>query len=223
MCGRFTLSYKANELQLSLGLTDVPKEMVPRYNIAPTQPIAAVLDAQSKKLEFLYWGLVPSWAKDVSIGARLINARAETVHEKPSFRAAFLRRRCLILADGFYEWKRSTNKKIPSIPYYFHLTNEEPFAFAGIWEIWHSPDGGELWSASIITTQANEVVKPIHERMPVILDKTNMWDWITLKDQNRVKNMLKPYPNEGLSVYAVDRLVNNAKIDNEQCLQPFHE
>lgn len=223
MCGRFTLSYKANELQLSLGLSEVPTQILPRYNIAPTQPIACVLDADSKKVEFLYWGLVPGWAKDISIGARLINARAETVHEKPSFRAAILRRRCLILADGFYEWKRSAGKNIPPIPFYFHFNNHEPFAFAGIWEIWHSPDGGELWSASIITTEANAVVKPIHDRMPVIFDKSTMWDWLTKQDKTDIKNMLKPYPNDGLKVYAVNRLVNNSKVDTKECLEPFQE
>jgi len=221
MCGRFTLSYKANELQLALGLKDVPQEMVPRYNIAPSQPLAAVLDEKSRNVEFLYWGLVPSWAKDVQIGSRLINARAETVDEKPSFRAAFQRRRCLILADGFYEWKKTGDKKMPSIPFYFHMKDKRPFAFAGIWEIWHSPDGGELWSAAIITTKANSVVAPIHERMPVILDQKEMWEWLKPNSPAVVKNMLKPYPKEDLTVYAVNRLVNNAKIDQADMIFPF--
>ena len=223
MCGRFTLSYKASELQLSLGLKDVPEEIVPRYNIAPSQPIAAVLDSQKRNIEFLYWGLVPSWAKDIKIGSRLINARAETIDEKPSFRAAFKRRRCAILADGFYEWKKTANKSMPTIPYYFHLEDKRPFAFAGIWEIWHSPDGGELWSASIITTAANEVVEPIHHRMPVILDGDAIWDWMNESNLRDVKKMLKPYQNTDLQVYAVDFLVNNAKIDSRACLTPFQD
>lgn len=221
MCGRFTLSYKADELQLSLGLENIPAQIVPRYNIAPTQPVAAILDAFPKKIEFLYWGLVPSWAKDIKIGSRLINARSETIEEKPSFRAAVRRRRCLILADGFFEWKRSADKKTPSIPFYFHLKENKPFAFAGIWEIWQPPEGGELWSTTIITTEANDVVRPIHHRMPVILDQDRMWDWIKPGYSLAVKKMLKPYEKDDLAVYAVNRLVNNARVDEPSCILPF--
>ncbi len=221
MCGRFTLSYPAKELQLALGLKDVPQEMVPRYNIAPSQPLAAVLDEKSRQLEFLYWGLVPSWAKDTQIGSRLINARAETVDEKPSFRTAFQRRRCLILADGFYEWKKTGDKQAPSIPFYFQMKDKRPFAFAGIWEIWQSPDGGELWSGAIITTKANPVVAPIHDRMPAILDGKAMWAWLKPNSSTVVKNMLKPYPKDDLTVYAVNRLVNNAKVDSPEMILPF--
>lgn len=220
MCGRFTLSYKANELQLTLGITDIPAEWEPRYNIAPTQPIPAVLDAASKKLEFLYWGLVPGWAKDISIGSKMINARSETITEKPSFKNAFLRRRCLILADGFYEWKRNSSTKT-SIPYYFQLKDRSAFALAGIYEIWQPPEGGELWSAAIITSAANDLVAPIHERMPVILDQNTMWSWLRDLPVQDLKNMLAPYSPEKMSAFEVSKKVNSGRIDDPECVEPI--
>lgn len=220
MCGRFTLSYKANELQLAFDLKEVPEEWQPRYNLAPTQPIAAVLDAEKRKLEFLYWGLVPSWAKDVSIGSKMINARAETVAEKPSFRAAFQRRRCLILADGFYEWKKFQQKNVASQPYYIKRKDSAPFAFAGLWEIWQSPDGGELWSGTIITCPANEMIQSIHPRMPVILDKTNMWQWLQAENPGKAQQMLVPYDPDQMEMYPVSRGVNNPQKDSPECIEP---
>ncbi|PKO12177.1 MAG: hypothetical protein CVU39_25570 [Chloroflexi bacterium HGW-Chloroflexi-10] len=214
MCGRFTLSYKAIELQLSLGLTDVPADLQPRYNIAPSQPIAAVTDGKTKKLEYLKWGLVPSWAKDIGIGNKLINARSETIKEKPSFRNAFQRRRCLILADGFYEWKRFSQKGLPSQPYYFHIKDNRPFAFAGIWEIWQAPDGSELWSTAIITCAANSLVGSIHERMPVILDSSTMWQWLDNLEVHQLTQLMKPYSAENMTVYPVSREVNAVGMDH---------
>jgi putative SOS response-associated peptidase YedK len=220
MCGRFTLSYKAEELQLSLGITGIPEEWQPRYNIAPTQPVAAVLDEKIKKLEFLYWGLVPSWAKEISIGSRMINARSETIMEKPSYRTAFQRRRCLILADGFYEWKKSKGKG-PSEPFHFQLKSKKPFAFAGIWDRWLPADGSELLSCSIITCAANEVVSPIHERMPVILDENAMWPWLEAKPVSELINMLKPYDPLKLTASRVSTLVNSPYFDQIDCIQPL--
>ena len=219
MCGRFTLSYKAEELQLSLGLPELPNNLEPRYNIAPTQPIPVILDEKQRNVDFLYWGLVPSWAKDISIGSRLINARSETIMEKPSFKSSFQRRRCLILADGFYEWKKSKLNK-SSTPYLFQLSDRSLFALAGIYDIWHSPDGGELWSASVITCAANDLVSEIHERMPVILDRENMWDWIKALPLNQLTKMMSPYQSEKMIKTEVSTKVNSANFDGPECIEP---
>lgn len=219
MCGRFTLSYKTKELQMALGLPESQLDWQPRYNIAPSQPIAAVLDGKTKKIEFLKWGLVPGWAKDIEIGNRLINARSETIMEKPSFKNAFARRRCLILADGFYEWKKPAMKGTSSQPYYFFLEDRMPFALAGIWEIWQSSDGSELWSTAIITCDANEIVKPVHERMPVILDKNQMFDWLEDRPQKDLVEMMQPYPEGKMKSYTVGKAVNSPFNDTPECIE----
>jgi len=219
MCGRYTLSYKAEELQLSLGITDVPQGWEARYNIAPTQPIPAIINEKQRNIEYLYWGLVPSWAKDISIGSKMINARSETIMEKPSFKSSFQRRRCLVLADGFYEWKKSATGK-SSIPYYFQLKDQSLFAFAGIYDIWNSPDGGELWSGSIITTVANPLVSPIHERMPVILDREDMWIWLKDNPVNQLIGMMKSYDSEKMMAVEVSTKVNFAGYDRADCIKP---
>lgn len=219
MCGRFTLTYKTKELQLLLGLSETNLEWQPRYNIAPSQPIAAILENKSKNIEFLRWGLVPSWAKDITIGNRLINARSETIMEKPSFKNAFKHRRCLILADGFYEWKKSSSKGGLSTPYYFYLNEKQPFALAGIWEIWQSPDGSEIWSTAIITCDANEIVKPVHERMPVVLDKDEMFDWLEDRTEPELVNMMSPYPAEKMKSHQVGKAVNSPFNDVSECIQ----
>lgn len=219
MCGRFTLSYKTKELQMALGLPESKLDWQPRYNIAPSQPIAAILDGETKKIEFLRWGLVPGWAKDIEIGNRLINARSETIMEKPSFKNAFARRRCLILADGFYEWKKSAVKGVSSQPYYFFLEDRMPFAFAGIWEIWQSPEGGELWSTAIITCDANDIVKPVHDRMPVVFDKNQMFDWLEDRPQKELVEMMQPYPEEKMNSYMVGKAVNSPFNDTPECIE----
>ncbi len=219
MCGRFTLSYKAIELQLSLGITDIPAEWGPRYNIAPTQAIPAVINLETRKMELLYWGLVPSWAKEISIGSKMINARSETILEKPSFKNAFVRRRCLILADGFYEWKRSAKSK-SSIPFLFQLEDHAVFAFAGIYEIWHSPEGSELWSGSIITCPANELVSAVHERMPVVLDQEKMWTYLEDKPVSEIKEMLVPFDPNQMTAVEVSTRVNSGRVDSPDCIEP---
>lgn len=219
MCGRFTLTYKTKELQMLLGLPETNLDWQPRYNIAPSQPIAAILDKESKNIEFLRWGLIPGWAKDESIGNRLINARSETIMEKPSFKNAFNRRRCLILADGFYEWKRSKTKGSPSQPYYFYLEDKQPFAIAGIWEIWQSPNGSEVWSTAIITCEANEILSPIHERMPVILDKEVMFDWLEDRPAKELITMMKSYPADKMDFHMVGKGVNSPFNDVPECIQ----
>lgn len=220
MCGRFTITLEALELQQELGLTSIPEDWKPRYNVAPTQMVAAVLDGKQRSAEWLRWGLIPSWAKDMEIGSRLINARAETLSEKPSFRTAFARRRCLILADGFYEWFRSPDRKGPSQPYHFKLADGKPFAFAGLWEIWRPGEGEPVRSCTIITTQANRIVQPVHDRMPVMLRGEAMWEWLAASDLATAQSFLQPFPTEQMMATPVSRAVNDANRDTPECLRP---
>ena len=166
MCGRYTLSTAPDLVKQHFNLSEIPGELHPRYNISPSQLVAAVPNGAERRAEMFRWGLIPSWAKDPAIGNKLINARGETVAAKPSFRSAFRKRRCLILADGFYEWKGKARLKVPMR---IRLTSKEPFAFAGLWETWQPPEGDLVRSCTIITTTPNDLMAPIHDRMPVIL------------------------------------------------------
>lgn len=224
MCGRFTLTLNVNEIQQEMGLGDFPPDWGGRYNVAPSQPVAVVVDPQQRNVEMMRWGLVPSWAKDVSIGNKLINARAETLTEKPSFRNAFARRRCLILADGFFEWKKPGKGRggVP-MPYYFQRKERKPFAFAGLWEFWRSPEGDPLRSCTLITTQANGLVAPVHDRMPVMLAGQASWDWLLNSRMEDLQAMLKPFPEEEMVAYPVSRMVNNPEVDSPEVLVPLAE
>lgn len=215
MCGRFTQTHSAAELAALFDLTETP-DWHPRYNIAPTQSIPAIVEPHHLKL--LRWGLIPSWSKDPAIGNKLINARAETVSEKPSFRDAFNRRRCLIVADGYYEWKKEGKKKQP---FYFQLENHEPFAFAGLWERWNSPDGDPVETCTIITTDANPLAAMVHDRMPVILSQENYDRWLdpTFKD---ARSLLHPYPDT-MQAYPVPLSVNSPAHDAPDCLTRIGE
>ncbi len=219
MCGRFTLSQPINAIASAFNLAQIPT-LEPRYNIAPTQLVPAVLFAPEpgeRQLQMLHWGLIPSWAKDPAIGAKLINARAETVGEKPSFRAAFKRRRCLIIADGFYEWQRQEGKKQP---YYFRLESGQPFAFAGLWEHWQSPEEQTITSCTILTTEANDVLRPIHDRMPVILEPKDGDRWLDpeIEKPELLQPLLRPYQANLMTSYAVSTKVNNPKNDTPECI-----
>jgi putative SOS response-associated peptidase YedK len=181
----------------------------PRYNIAPAQEVLAVHESPDGREMTLYkWGLVPSWAKDASIGAKLINARSETVTEKPSFREAFKRRRCVIPADGFYEWQRAGGRKQP---FFFRMRDERPFGFAGLWERWEGEGGKVINSCAILTTEANEVLRPVHDRMPVILhpDDYELWLGAEARELGLVKEMLRPYPAGEMVGYPVGWGVNS--------------
>jgi putative SOS response-associated peptidase YedK len=221
MCGRFTLTQSAEVLAELFELDEVPK-FVPGYNIAPTQPIPVLRATKEtrRQFDYLYWGLIPSWSKDPSIGARMINARAETVTEKPSFRTAFKRRRCLILADGFYEWQKTGSKKQP---YYFQLKDHRPFGFAGLWEHWQSPEGDPIESCTIITTAANETMRPIHDRMPVILQPQDYDVWLdpTLQATEQLLPLLRPYSDAEMQDYPVSTKVNSPQNDSPDCIQPL--
>jgi len=218
MCGRYTLSTPAGRLAEEFRLDD-PVEIPPSYNVAPTQEVAAVLAEEGKRrLEMLRWGLVPSWADDPEIGARMINARSETAAEKPSFRSAFRRRRCLIAADGFYEWKRENGGKQP---YYFRMQEGRPFAFAGLWESWEKGGDGVLRSCAILTTRANSVLDGIHDRMPVILPPDTYDSWLDPDaDREELAELLIPYAGDDLETYPVSRFVNSPSNNDERCIEP---
>ena len=216
MCGRFTQTHSASELAARFDLDEIPNWQ-PRYNIAPTQSIPTIVEPHHFKL--LRWGLIPSWAKDSTIGTKLINARAETVSEKPSFRDAFKRRRCLIVADGYYEWKKQSGKKQP---FYFQLEHHEPFAFAGLWERWNSPEGEPIETCTIITTEANELAATVHDRMPVILSASQYDRWLdpTFKD---AQSLLHPYSGGAMRTYAVSLTVNSPAHDAPDCIAKIEE
>ena len=217
MCGRYTLSTPAGRLAEEFQL-DSTVEIPPSYNVAPTQQVAAVLeDEGGRRLEMLRWGLVPSWADDPDIGARMINARSETAPEKPSFRRAFRGRRCLIAADGFYEWKREDGGKQP---YYFRMQDGRPFAFAGLWESWDK-GGGELRTCTILTTRPNPVAQEIHDRMPVILPHDAYNAWLDPDaDKEELGELMIPYPGDDLETYPVSRFVNSPSNNDERCIEP---
>ncbi len=222
MCGRFTLFLEPDLLQEELELGDIPAEYQARYNIAPSQPVAVVTDGGQRQVEFFRWGLIPSWAKDAAIGNRMINARSETLADKPAFRTAFARRRCLILANGFFEWHRPAEKRAgASQPYFIHLASGKAFAFAGLWEAWRPPAGEELRSCTIITCAANELVGRIHDRMPVILDGEKLWRWLDPSTpSSELQALLRPYPSAAMAMQPISSLVNSPANDHPQIVQP---
>ncbi len=221
MCGRFTQTATTAIIAEQFGVT-APSHLQPRYNIAPSQPIAVIRiepDRTTRTLVMLRWGLIPSWAKDPKIGNQCINAKAETVAEKPSFRAAFKKRRCLVVATGFYEWQVQGRTKQPM---WIGLQSQRPFALAGLWEQWTPADGEPLETCSIITTEPNGFMAKIHNRMPVILAPASYDQWLdpTFQHIEPLKALLRPYLGEELKAYPVSTLVNNPRHDVPQCLEP---
>jgi len=228
MCGRFTLRAPASQIAEQFSLFDAP-ELRPRYNIAPTQPVPVVRlqpdgegndkpdGERRRELVHLHWGLIPHWADDPSIGNRMINARSETVAQKPAYKAAFRRRRCLVLADGFYEWRKTGRAKQP---YFIHLADDRPFAFAGLWESWEGADHSYIESCTLLTGEPNEVVRPIHDRMPVILapDAYARWLDVSIQDPRQLEPLLAPYPAAEMRARQVSRHVNNPRNDDERCI-----
>ncbi|MGI8933918.1 MAG: SOS response-associated peptidase [Phormidesmis sp.] len=220
MCGRFTQTSSGEAIAQTFSLKNTPDPQ-PKYNIAPSQPVAAIAQPEdTREYRIFQWGLVPAWSKDPSIGNRMINARAETVAEKPSFRAAFNRRRCLILADGFYEWQRTGKQKQP---YYIQLKNQEPFGFAGIWEQWESGDGSYLETCAILTTEPNELMQSIHNRMPVIVHPQDYETWLDpeLQAGRHLQAVLRPYEAEAMRLYPVSTTVNNPRHETPECVEPL--
>jgi putative SOS response-associated peptidase YedK len=218
MCGRFTLRTPARDLVEIFELLREP-ELSPRYNIAPTQRVAIVRQSgKDRELAVMRWGLVPSLSKDPKAGPPLINARAETVATKPSFRTAFKRRRCLIPADGFYEWQKTNSKT--KIPHYIRMAKDRPFAFAALWECWHGTDGAAIESCTIVTTEANDLMRPLHDRMPVILPEENFRQWLDPKNEDvpELEGLLRPYAPAEMTVFQISTLVNSPRNDCPECI-----
>jgi putative SOS response-associated peptidase YedK len=222
MCGRFTLSSPPESLAQLFELEEVPS-LAPRYNIAPTQPVAVVrlsLEHEARRLDLLRWGLIPPWSKDPSIGSRMINARAETAAEKPAFRGAFRHRRCLIPADGFYEWAKEGSRKQP---FFIQVTGDRPFALAGLWETWQPAGGEPVESCTILTTDANALLRSIHERMPVIIGPADYALWLdpTVVEPGRLQPLLTAYQAEAMSCFPVSPIVNSPANDSPECIAPL--
>jgi putative SOS response-associated peptidase YedK len=220
MCGRFTLHTDLSQIQKAFQLDHVALESEPSYNVAPTQSVLAVVRRDGENvLTRMRWGLVPSWAKDMSIGSKMINARAETLAEKPAFKRLLKSRRCLVVADGFYEWRKNGTQKIPM---YIRLKSGGPFGFAGLYDTWRSPDAETIVSCTIITGAPNELVAPIHDRMPVILPKQAYAEWLDPAngDPVRLLALLTPYPPRDMEAFAVSRLVNAPANNSPECIAP---
>ena len=219
MCGRFVRSSPISLIVEMFHVGSVISGASPSYNVAPSQEILIINDRGQRELVHCRWGLLPPWIKDISEGNRLINARAETVDEKPSFKAAFKKQRCLIIADGFYEWSK---KKQQKVPYYLRLKSGRPFGFAGIYAPWTSPEGSRLCSCAIITTEANDLVASIHDRMPVIVpqEKVDIWLDPGFQDEKALKDLLAPYPSEEMEMYRVSGRVNSPGVDSADNITP---
>lgn len=219
MCGRYVIFSLAPELESYFGTRPPSFELTPNYNVAPTQEIPVILQQDGiRQIKRRRWGLVPFWAKDTAIGARMINARVETLASKPAFKAALKHRRCLIPANGFYEWAGKSGSKQP---FYFHLPSNEPMAFAGLWEIWKPGDGETYKSCTIITTEASDSVRNIHNRMPVILKPEAFCPWLDPenKDAGGIETLLKTRFVAELDRYPVSRLVNRVENNSEECIK----
>ena len=227
MCGRFTLTSNSDELQGQFGFisefTDSEFfDRGPRYNIAPTQAVLTVTNDGQRRGEVMRWGLIPFWAKDLKVGARMINAVGETVSTKPAFRAAFKKRRCLVLANGFYEWKKDGNRRLPT---YIYSKNNEPFAFAGLWETWKSSESRVVRSCTIVTTSANSFIEPLHNRMPVILSGETQALWLDplTEDPANLEPLLISAPEELLTSHRVAGTVNSVKNQGPGLILPLAE
>jgi putative SOS response-associated peptidase YedK len=229
MCGRFTLRTPTPVLIETFRISHVSddaNDLLPRYNVAPTQQVAVVRsdDAARRELMNMRWGLVPFWAKDVAIGNRMINARCETVADKPAFRAAFRQRRCLVVADGYYEWKKIGSKKQP---YWIRMEDERPFGMAGLWETWREPQDTDdrqrtqpLLSCTVITTDANDLTRDLHDRMPVLLepDAWDLWLDATVEEVDAVQALLRPLESDAMKIEPVSTFVNNARHEGPECV-----
>jgi putative SOS response-associated peptidase YedK len=229
MCGRYVLKAALPDIARMLGMDAdiavdraIERDWDPSYNIAPTRAVPAcrIETPGHKQLALMHWGLIPQWAKKPDASYRMINARAETVAEKPAFRSALRHRRCLIPADGYYEWKSMPGRKQP---YYFSMKNSDPFCFAGLWERWQPAEGEAVESCAIITTGANALGAEIHHRMPVIVPAGDYDQWLDpqINQADEVLPLLRPFPPRAMTVYPVSTLVNNARVDESRCITPL--
>ena len=221
MCGRFTLTVDPAELKAHFQSINFPEKYAARYNIAPSQAVLAIPNDGRNAADFFLWGLIPSWAKDASMGSRMINARGETLSEKPSYRGVYKYKRCLIPADGFYEWKAQVGTKAKS-PYFIHMRNGEPCAFAGLWDEWHAADGSPVRTCTIITTAPNPLMANIHDRMPVILPPEDYNQWLdpAPRAPESLQHLIAAFPENLMEAYPVSALVNSPSNDRAECIQP---
>lgn len=219
MCGRAVIISPIEVIAEEFGIDNPRMTVKPSYNISPSQNMLAVIKQESRKLMTCKWGFIPSWAKDPAIGHKMINARAETIATKPAFRSSYKKHRCLIVADGFYEWKKTEHGKVP---YFIHLKSGKPFGFAGIYSRWTSDKGESIDTCSIITTSANELIETVHDRMPVIISKESMESWLDtdMTDEGILSSMLKPYPSEEMELYQISKMVNDPKHNSPDLLEP---
>ena len=222
MCGRYSLIADLGELARRFEFDGDQLKFESAYNVAPTQEVLTVVGGATRRGGFMRWGLIPHWAKNASIGSRMINARGETVAEKPAFRDALRRRRCLVLADGFYEWQRTGGAKRPMR---IVMRSGEPFAFAGLWSVWRDPEGKAVPSCAIITTAANDLLRPIHDRMPVVLPKDleELWLDLSVEDASTLTSIMAPYSADALEAYEVSSLVNSFANDGTEVAAPVGE
>ena len=218
MCGRFQLSVKGKQISERFNVEVFDELYKPNYNCAPSQKLPVITNAEPGKLSFFRWGLVPFWAKDPKIGYRMINTRAESITEKPSFKNAFRKRRCLIPANGFYEWRKDENKT----PYRIFLKTDELFAMAGIWETWKDGEGKPLHTFSIITTAPNSLMKKIHDRMPVILPKEQEQTWLNESEESKLLSILKPFDDNKMDFYPVSKKLNSPANNDPEVTQNCH-
>lgn len=222
MCGRFVRKSGAQEIarEFNVELSEIRFLLEPNYNIAPGNDVAVVVRRDRKVLEGFRWGFIPNWSKDEKIGYRMINARGETISQKPAFKKAFTERRCLIVADGFYEWLKGGKKPKP---YYFRMKDGSPMGLAGIYETWRSPKGILVNSCSIITTASNSLMKPIHERMPAIIGRKDHFCWLDNSSfvEKKLSNLIKPFPEEFMEYYPVGTFVNSTLNNSEKCIEPL--
>ena len=218
MCGRYSLIADLGELARRFEFDGDWAKFDSAYNVAPTQDVLTVVGGETRPVGLMRWGLIPHWARDPKIGARMINARAETVAEKPAFRDALRRRRCLVLADGFYEWQRTAGTKRPMR---IVMRSGEPFAFAGLWSVWRDPDGNRVPSCAIITTSANDLLRPIHDRMPVVLSREMEDFWLdeSVDDPDTLRGFLTPHPSDEMEAHAVSSLVNSVANDGPEVIE----
>jgi len=217
MCGRFVRECSIPDIAGEFGVEEPPFDQPPSYNVAPGQSIPVIIRNGKKKLVSCKWGFIPSWAKDPKTGYRMINARAETVAEKPAFRSAYKNARALVPASGFYEWKKEGSKKAP---FYIRLKSRNHFAFAGLYSIWTSPGGEQVCTCTILTTDANQLLVPVHDRMPVIIRKGDEDRWLAPPDtKNDLQSLLTPYESEDMECYSVSQLVNSPANNSPECIK----
>ena len=219
MCGRFQLSVKGRHIKVRFNVEVFDEFYKPNYNAAPSQELPIITNTEPGKLSYFKWGLIPFWAKDPKIGFKMINARSETISEKPAFKSAFKKRRCLIPANGFYEWRRDENKT----PFRIFLKSEDLFSMAGIWETWKDGEGKQVHTFSILTTAPNRLMKTIHDRMPVILPKENEQDWLNEQNEKSLKALLKPFDEDKMEAYTISKKVNSPRNNDAELILPANQ